>query len=194
MKLLNVLAVIMMISATGCAVAEKPADDNEAPTTPTDPGTGIVNKSIKLNDADNNFIGYVTSADDYKLWVFTSKGYMCRLAWDGSVGNNYFRYTEADGKGTIFVTEETLSFLAKNIYYNYFDKKYYIPAEENSSGFVVSDSTIKESKSRVYEDAVIKNETSQLYDNQIAIRIKEITRAEVGLPETIKLPLKLKFE
>jgi hypothetical protein len=161
---------------------------------PGDPGTGVVNKSIKLNDANGNFIGYVVSADSSQLYIYTDKNYLVNLLWNGTFSGDTVYYVDPQGDGLPFVAleDDAGCYYAKTVVLA--NGKYLVPRDVDVNGYATSDASITSYKSFASKSGGIIDYDGNLLGNSVAIVLVETTRAAVGLPATITLPLKLVFE
>jgi hypothetical protein len=145
-------------------------------TGPQGPAGGA---GVRLVDANNVTLGYVLSFEFDGAVVVTSTGYVVQLYVFGGHHGSTIYATEIDGGGSLYGGIETLW---GAIYVEATDS-YYVVTSVDATGAAVEESNVAY-QSRISD--AIYNESDTLYS---ASQLTALSWAEVGLPQTIALPL-----
>lgn len=100
-------------------------------------------------------------------------------------------YTEIDGEGTPFVSSNNM-YNGKSIWSI---QGQLFTFKDTVNGVAAEDVTITESKSSYdWENDLLTNSTNAISAGNKVYVLEEITRTDIGLPDSIVLPLNIVFE
>ena len=132
---------ILALSVVIAGCANSPTGDDEIDD--NNNNGNLVSRSIKLNDGNGNFIGYVVNVSKSSLNIYTNKNYFVTMDWKANISKSTVYFTDTDGKGTMFSLDYSNnidSFLGNSVIY--YDNKLYIPDTLDADGFIISDESI----------------------------------------------------
>lgn len=155
-------------------------------------GTLLKSTNIILHDK-NGVTGKVLSVYNTQISVYSEKGYMYSINWDGSIPSNaIFYYSDSNCLGKTYAWGISVPMYAKSVFYSKKADKIYIPKDTLSNGTVFYWSDSIKIGSSMYIDSC---SNYQKPTKSIGlIELKPTTRKEVGIPETITPPLRIEFE
>ena len=186
MKVGTSLSAAIVLIALGLVACQMPGGGG--PSNPT-----VVNKSIKLNDGNGNFIGYVTEVDNFFVRIYTSKGYFVTIDWTGVFADGEMLFTGTGGTGTMFLESgggEVVGFV------DFMYGQPYVAATVDSFGGAATDPSLTTFLSH-YSDGTTTSYGSPQSLKPGAIGgtpMKIATFADIGVPSSISPPLHLVFE
>ncbi len=190
--------LLAMFITLAWLVACSPLEDKLKPTKAIDSVSNddsgsdsiIASYTMEAYDGDDRRIGYVTFVSTDSITVQSNKGYLYNLFWDGSIPEDNFHFTEKDAKGTMFLRWYGVQY-GKSVFR--LDDVLYTYKDVHRHGFAEPDSSITEYKSYKF-GSKITNSSGSVSSDQKAYVLKEITRAEAGIPTTIALPIKIQYQ
>lgn len=144
----------------------------------------------KIYDANDIFLGDLTSASPEWLTIFTSNGYFASSYWD-KFSEDDIHFTGPNGSGELFIIWECTQYSKRVIYSN----NQFYTFKITANGLSVADESITTYSSYWDGDATsIVDSTGSLNASyEKAYLIETISRADIGLPETIAYPLRLEY-
>lgn len=131
-------------------------------------------------------IGKTTSVSPYGIGLYSEKGYMYSINWDGKFSGSAFYYSDSNCLGDIYIVVEII--YGKSVFYNKHDDNFYTPNDTLTDGTAIYQKNIK-TKSFNYLDSCMNYPYSQNY-----IGIKPVLKKDIGIPEKITPPLRIEFE
>jgi hypothetical protein len=187
MKKIFCFAAIAILIPLGCGKSIYPGS-----TTITDILKSLLNPSkvvaasVFAIDSNNNNLGLVLGVSDQGLMIMTPYGYICELNWAGDSRPFYFPtlYFSAVGcTGTPYMAQQIM----KGTYVYYFADQSVLlaPNSVNADGTatIVSAS---------YQSTYMTSTCAGTSGGPISlIQLKQVTRADIGLPTTITPPIKI---
>lgn len=199
---------LFSFSFSACNSAGEKGDPGIDGTDGTD-GTSVVagTGSYILTDANNTYLGYVTSLSDYKptVYIITSENYILEInVYDAKLYNaseTYSYYsTQDNGVGTVFISGSPEKDFGKRVFG--LNNKLYSYKNINidgSASYNINGTTIESHYSDYTSTWINKHngsywDSSFLQENMIINdlnELKEVQPIDVGLPITIVVPLKL---
>lgn len=205
-KILLVLLSLLFIMS--CSLDSKPKDESnnetpdnpvvvdpdtpEIPETPENPGSVVTLSRGEVLDANNQFIGYLLDAYPAGISLLTKQGYMFNINWKGEIEDDYMYYSEANGEGIAYSDDCGEAPYAKTV--TFANNKYYT-FRDSEHGIALPDNTLGDPKSEYSKwNGEIEN-IGSFYDGLgTCFAFKELQRSDLDYPETIALPITLKFE
>lgn len=176
-KLIMVLLSLFLL--LGCNVT----GDNNNTDSNNDNSNTVVGSRGKVHDSNGIFIGYATAVTKEVVFVYTTKGYLVMLTWDGAIDNDGTYYTSTDCTGTPYSLTESIPTAKIIVFNNHSGLLTYIP---DTNGLAKQTSvTTFNSYYTSYDNAFHNNSTYTLSSEEYAFELQSISRADVGLPETI---------
>lgn len=158
--------------------------------------TPAVNQSIKLYDANKNFIGYVTSSNAEVVTVYTSAGYFVSLTWVGTLTEGEIYFTGANGSGSPF-SICLIAYPPSGGLETTMNGQPYVAQSVDSDGIAIPDLSITTYQS-YYNGVTITNQSpaQSLSTTTEAVPLKQTQLSTVGLPSSfpLSLPLQLEFQ
>jgi hypothetical protein len=125
------------------------------------------------------------------LYVVSSTGYYYSLSWTGSIYPSWGYYTEAGGGGTLFNESQYVPVAKTALLINGALVAY---ESADSYGNAIADSSITGHLSSIDTQNVLSSSAQTFPSYVKAYRLVPITRATAGIPETISLPITVKYE
>ena len=151
-----------------------------------DTGTSVIVSDIKATDNQGQDLGIVLSADEYILVVFSPKGHIYWLQWDGKLRTTEnFGYSgdNCTGDTFLFTTAEmaalTMSPIA--VFYDLQSDRLMEPAETTSSPHDIRSYSQNSSLC-----------TASIVAGVLCYEAREITHEAAGIPNVIVPPITLK--
>ena len=159
-----------------------------------DEAPNVTTKSIKLSDSNGHLLGYVFEMRYQELRLCSKSGYFVWIDWAGYLINpGSCFYTEADGQGIMFCQTSKTHPMLPNWILTVSDGMPCAPKYSDSNGFIATNPAITGYKSKCIDGTTIINEVGSV-SADTACEMKQMTMADIGFPNTITLPLILKFE
>lgn len=179
-----ILPALLAIMIMGCGDPVSPNPSGESGS--GDPS--VINRSTKAYDGNNNFLGYCAAIGSNGVTIFSSNSYFYTISWNGEFFPGSCYSTEIDMSGILFTIStyimygKTILFI-NNILYTYDSLDQY--------GNTVSNDSITNYK---YGNGMNYPASPSIPASYKAYVLKPITRSEAGIPATIPLPIKIKYE
>lgn len=185
MKFLTTFLTLLLLSCNLTKI-------EETGKKPEPQSTVAVTRS-KLYDANNVFIGYVTSLEEVKIQIVTEKGYLLSLKWDGSIFEHVTYYNSNNGIDKPFDYFETAP-TAKQVKYNELEGLLIYMAD--SYGLALPNTNITTTDfeyNKTTGQKEVYNEDITAYGYN-AYELVPTAKAEIGLPAVITTPIDIVFE
>ncbi len=170
-------------------------------TQKTDSGEGgsgsaipVSSKSI-AEDANGQFLGYVSSSNSRGIEIYTEKGFFVSMDWVGDIKESMGIYaTKEDGGGSLFHIGQNIygktAFMVKDKLYKYKDI--------DEFGIASGNPLITEFNSFCGVSTEFMNIPGTVVscseENDKALEFIETTKSEIGFPESFSLPITLVWE
>lgn len=175
-KILAILmAIFVFLAVVNC-------DNGSGSDSPLE---SVTNDLMKLKDDNGNVLGTVTLASNFVITVVNDQGYMYSVYWDGNYCDSFLYYSEPDCTGEP-VYNFTSPPYGRSVFYNNYENKYYVPKYLNEELVVHTD---YQARSLFLNGATINYSTAVNLSS--VFELSEVTPSEVGLFDTIVLPLQL---
>ncbi len=163
-----------------------------------DDGTFAHQKRMVVYDADNNQLGLTDNAFMVPVLIIKSdKGYFYRLNQDAAILmplSRPFYYTDVGGQGTAFLTfSDQHQINGREVYSNPVEKKLYSYARV-AKDIAVSNTSIKTYRSVSGDTRFFDTPLNLIETGKSAYVLREISKEEAGIPETIRGPLSMRYE
>lgn len=156
-------------------------------------GSGAILKSAKAYDANNALIGYVTDVTGYSIGIYSPNGYYYYLSWDGAtLSTSVVYFTGPDASGIPFLVG-TYAMNGKTLIYD--GNNYYSPSNYDTYGNANVDTSISSYYSvRITTTLFSYSSPNPLPSGSYAYPVSVISKATAGIPDTIALPITIKYE
>jgi hypothetical protein len=196
MKISPLLLVLVMVSLASCSSASSQTPPAPQPgTTPAAQPAVLrnappaVDTSTRLSDANGKILGYVTSSSPSSLDLYTPKGYFVSIDWNGTLLEGIALFTGADGTGTMFfqwTRESALRGFVASIHGHP-----YVASSLDGNGFAVADPGITSYESYSFNDSITNVPATPVLGPYNAYPLKQAQPADIGLPSSVALPLRI---
>lgn len=146
---------------------------------------------ITIQDANENDLGIVLQAEEDKITLLSSKGYIYKINWNGSFSlDTVIYYSEVDCVGVAYISNSINSpIYGKIIFYGEYLNKIYIAKVIDTNNLAVVNSIPINIKSQ--DQIEVYNFDSVL---NLSSEIIEISYLEVGIIPNIVPPLTIIYE
>ncbi len=161
--------------------------------------TGGGDEGLSVHDSEGRLLGYIVNHDYGGIEMLSIEGYFYRIDWDGTLLPSpiYFEYPDCSGTpyGSFF---DLLYFngYGKCLIYDHINNQLYTPGNIDSEGMIVLSydinfvSYLSEFSSSCYSFySPTSTPTSTPSFTSPGIKLEEIGRGTVGIPDTITPPL-----
>ena len=194
-------ALLVCLAALLAASCNQPGSTSTMPiapapaTTPATPEPApriippAVNTSTQLRDANGNFLGYVTESGSESVELYTPKGYLVSIDWQGTLLDGFALFTETDGAGTMFVQWSRDHALRG--YVTVVNGKPCVAASTTGDGFAVADPGITSYQSYYFGGTTANLAATPVLEQYSAYPLKQVQLSDLGLPSSIPLPMQL---
>jgi hypothetical protein len=169
------------------------SDENNPPTPTADPTptpNPIVSKNIVIYDSDNHKLGNAVSIGTDLITLMTNNNYLVDIGWNGEIAKNlttwYYELENAEGKVYLGMIEGRPSY-GKICKWNDYLARLYKCANP------LPDGTALAATPNVLS-ASCGTSTYNVTETKPCIEMTPTTKTEIGLPDTITLPLIVSFE
>lgn len=164
----------------GCDVT----GNNSSPVSTNNNGTTIVGSRGKIHDSNGVFIGYATSLTSDSITVYTTKGYLIMLSWDGAINTDSTYYATTDCTGIAYDIREVIPPSKAIVYNSHSDLLTYIP---DTNGLAKPSSITRDAINSYYDyyTEQPKHNTTYGDSSKYIFELQSISRADAGLPDTI---------
>ena len=163
------------------------------PQGPAGPASPIA----KVFDGNNIELGYVIDMTYASIKVYndTTK-FLYDMKWDGNIfydNSNGIYYTQLDCTGTAYLFN-TSAIYGKIVVQDVYTKKLYKPKNLDSYNNVIQTDNVR-LLSQIYVNGSYHNyQVDNPYGPITAVELVEVTKEECGIPETVALPLQIKYQ
>jgi hypothetical protein len=176
-------------TASQSAPAPQPEAAAAAPRQVSRFAPPAVDTTTQLTDANGNVLGYAVSSSATTVELFTLKGYLVSIDWNGALLDGIVLYTGPDGAGTAFF--QWSREYALRGFVTAVGGQAFVPASTDADGLAIPDPDITSYQSYFFDGATSTIPATPVLGPYSAYRLKPALRAEIGLPDSPPLPLQL---
>jgi hypothetical protein len=150
-------------------------------------GTLLKASNIILYDK-SGMIGNTVSVNFMQISMYSNKGYIYNIDWNGVLSNSGMYYSDSNCTGKAFVYSIGY-YYGKTVFYNKSQDKIFIPKDTVDNGATLYIKDYLKTLSMLGQDTCYN-----VPNNLPMIELKPTTKKEVGIPEKITPPLRIEFE
>ncbi len=190
-KINDAAVTIAKLSATGTKDSTTYLRGDGTWATPSGGGSGSASSGLgRLVDGNNQFIGYVQTISTNNYTVKTSNGYIITINIDGTFSGIQTYYGDASCSGSVkYINSSNTTLQNRNgkfLYYEGTTGKFFKIDNVNTNGYAVNTAMV--GIAYIYQ---VSGTCSSSSSTNLGWKVEttEISRASIGLPTTITLPL-----